>query len=141
MKPLGLPLKLNFLCSWYVEQEKKILKTLEDAARKDFEEREKIWVLSVKKKAISNYNNEVERMRIAWVNKFKIPKYRHHDEYTLEEMLLESWEQFYFENPNHLENQRDLQKEGLKKLGTLITKRAMFIDALEKELYRSNPRP
>lgn len=54
---------------------------------------------AIKKLARDNLETE-ELVRIAWTNRFKVPRYPSFDHYTPEEALLELWEQHFYENPN-----------------------------------------
>jgi hypothetical protein len=42
-------------------------------------------------------------MRISWQNRFRIPRHPRFEDYTPEEIMVEAWEQFLFENPESLE--------------------------------------
>lgn len=61
------------------------------------------WLDDLKAQARANLKNDYEFLRINWQNRFNRPKYDSFDEYTTEEMLLETWEQWYFENPSSLD--------------------------------------
>lgn len=60
------------------------------------------WLEGIKRQARDNLESG-ESTRIAWSVRFKTPRYPSVDDYTLEELLLELWEQFYFETPDSVE--------------------------------------
>lgn len=62
------------------------------------------WLDGLKAQARENLKSS-ESIRIAWTARFKIPRHPSYDDYTPEEVLLELWEQFYFENPESVELQ------------------------------------
>lgn len=71
-------------------------------------------------------------MRIAWQNRFKIPRHPNFSDYTPEEMVLESWEQFLYENPKHLENTGISKKRNPKTGAAYFTCGDPVIDELER---------
>lgn len=60
------------------------------------------WLEGLKKEARNNLESG-ESIRIAWTNRYKIPRYPRYDQYTPEEVLVELWEQYYFEHPDSVE--------------------------------------
>lgn len=74
------------------------------------------YVDQIKKQARYNLNTDAGYLRIAWVHKYKRPLHDHYLDYTDEQMLLESWEQFYFENPDHLDVKGIEKKKSTKGL-------------------------
>ena len=76
------------------------------------------WVSELKKQARDNLGLNTEYMRISWSNRYKIPRHTVFGDYTPEELVLESWEQYYFETPNSLDlkgiHQKVNAKTGLK---------------------------
>lgn len=95
--------------------------------------RQEAWLDGIKQQARFNVGTELGALRIAWVHRYSIPKHQNIDDYTLEELLLEAWEQHYHENP------RSIELQGIVKRINQQTKYAYYvtgdpvIDALEKE--------
>lgn len=66
-------------------------------------ERQNAWVEEIKERARQNLADGLEHMRIAWQNRFRVPRYPDFADYPLDEAILEAWEQFYYEHPDSLE--------------------------------------
>ena len=78
-----------------LEEEKKL--------EEELRERQQQWLDGIKSLARDNLKDDFEYLRISWHNKYKRPKHENFSEYTLEELLLEAWEQHYIANPDNLE--------------------------------------
>lgn len=76
--------------------------------------RQQLWLEQIKRQARENLNIETEYLRISWVNRYKIPMHKDFGDYTPEEMLLEAWEQFYYEHPDHLEMKNIFKRKNPK---------------------------
>jgi len=124
--------KLPFKPLHQEQAEKKQRQEFEIEAKK-YQETHILWVESIKKLARQNINNDMQYMRIAWTNRFGIPKYQAPDEYTPEEMLLETWEQYYYENPANLEMNGIFQRKNSATGYKYYVTGDPVIDALEKE--------
>jgi hypothetical protein len=75
---------------------------LGDSAAADAERAFNLWLEGLKRQAKANLSS-AESVRIAWQARFKQPRYSSFGDYTPEEVMLELWEQFYFENPESVE--------------------------------------
>jgi hypothetical protein len=129
---LRLPFKVEHKLPFKLLQEERQERrdnTPSDAIRA----RQQAWIDALKKQARDNINSEYESLRISWTNRYKRPKYDHFDEYTLEEVVLENWEQFYFENPDHLELKGISKKINERTKNTYYVTGDPVIDALERE--------
>ena len=99
----------------------------------EFMLRQEAWLEDIKKQARDNLDRDVERLRISWTNRYNRPRHDRYEDYTMEEILLETWEQHYFENPNSLE------LKGISKKVNPRTKYSYYvtgdpvIDGLEQE--------
>lgn len=93
------------------------------------------WLEGIKSQARENLKTG-ESIRVAWVNRFKVPRYQSPDAYTPEEILLELWEQFYFENPENIE-MKGIQKRRNAKTGfSYYVTGDPLLDAMEEAFGR-----
>lgn len=97
------------------------------------------WTESIKRQARSNLDSS-EAVRIAWVNRFKIPRYPSFDNYTPEEALLELWEQYFFEHPDSLEMKGILKRKNAQTGYAYYVTGDPVLDAIEAAFGRGeNP--
>lgn len=91
------------------------------------------WLDALKDIARHNAQDDFQRLRIAWQIRFGVPRHSHFDDYAPEELIVEMWEIYYFENPN------DLALKGIHKKVNPKTGYSYYetgdpiIDALEKQ--------
>lgn len=108
---LKLPFKVNHKLPFDPLRPKKLKKDPGVEEKKEVEARLQAWLDSIKQQARDNIKNDFEYIRIAWHNRWGIPKHPHFNDYTQEEAILESWEQFYFDNPDSLEMKGIIKKQ------------------------------
>lgn len=60
------------------------------------------WMEGLKERARENLRS-ADALRIAWQHRFGVPAHPRFEDYTPEEIVLEMWEQHYFENPDSIE--------------------------------------
>lgn len=104
----------------------------EKRADAKFTARQEAWIAAIKHQARENLKGG-EHLRISWVKRYRRPRYDHFDEYTIEEMLLETWEQYYLDNPNHLELKGIHKRINEKTKYSYYVTGDPLIDALEKQ--------
>jgi len=110
--------------------------TVEPSVQSDIEARTLAWVDSLKKQARDNLNKDFEYLRISWTSKFKIPRYQSFNDYTPEEIILETWEQFYFEHPDSLELKGINKKKNTKTGYTYYSTGDALLDQFEEAFGR-----
>ena len=88
--PLQLPFKIEKPVLPWVNSQDQIAHT----------EQHNSWLDTLKSVARRNAQDGFQRLRIAWQIRFGVPRYAHFDDYTTEELIIEMWEIYYFENPN-----------------------------------------
>ena len=93
------------------------------------------YVRLLKDKARKNLESN-EQLRVAWSARFKRPMFDHFDEYTPELAMLEAWEQFYYENPDHLEMKGIHKMKNAKTGYTYYKTGDSTIDRLEEAFSR-----
>jgi len=109
--------------------------TAHNRLQKEIDKRQE-YVQAIKKRAKDNLNLENEYLRISRSNKFKIPLKPDFNEYTPEQKLLEAWEQFYYENPDHLEMKGISKKKNAETGLTYYETGDPVIDEMEKAFSR-----
>lgn len=91
------------------------------------------WVDGIKAMARENVNDGGEYLRIAWQNRFNRPRYEHFDKYLPEEMILELWEQYYFEHPDDVSLKGVVKKTNAETGYAYYETGDPFIDELERQ--------
>jgi hypothetical protein len=131
-RPVQLPFRPQPKPDWPFRKPAEIKAT----DTRSLEEKQEAWVDSIKFLARQNLENDKQAMRIAWQNRFKKSTHEKFEDYTPEELLLESWEQFFYENPDHRET-HGLSKLKSKKTGkTYFKSGSKQIDDLEAAFAR-----
>lgn len=95
-----------------------------------------LWFEGIRAQARANLESG-DVVRIAWTNRFKIPRYPSFAAYTPEEALLEIWEQHYFENPDSLELKGIVKRKNPQTGATYYVTGDPVIDALEEAFGRN----
>jgi len=93
----------------------------------------KVYADQLKKQARDNVQHPEERLRIAWQHRWKRPLYESYLDYTPEELIVELHEQYFYENPDALENQGLFKKRNPKTNLVYYETGDPTLDALEKE--------
>lgn len=75
-----------------------------------------LWLEEIKKQARANLDNGYEYLRISWHQRWNKPKYDKFEDYTPEEAVIETWEQYYLSNPDSIEL-KGIYKRKNKKTG------------------------
>lgn len=90
------------------------------------------WLLSLKKLAAQNIDDPRESLRIAWQHRWKRPLYESFEDYSLEEAIVELWEQHFYENPKAIETKGVFKKRNPKTGYAYYETGDPLIDELER---------